>query len=69
VPELVISGETGELVPPDDPEALAAAIRKLLLDPDRRARLAEAGFQRVRTHFAAKRGIDDLECRFKRDPL
>ncbi|HEY4164433.1 MAG TPA: glycosyltransferase family 4 protein, partial [Dongiaceae bacterium] len=43
VPELVISGETGELVPPDDPEALAAAIRKLLLDPDRRARLAEAG--------------------------
>jgi glycosyltransferase involved in cell wall biosynthesis len=69
VPELVISGETGELVPPDDPEALAAAIRKLLLDPDRRARLAEAGFQRVRTHFAAKRGIDDLECRLKRDPL
>jgi glycosyltransferase involved in cell wall biosynthesis len=67
VPELVIAGETGALVPPDDVEALAGAIRDLLQDPERRARLAEAGFARVRAHFVAKRGIDDLERRFNTD--
>jgi glycosyltransferase involved in cell wall biosynthesis len=69
VPELVISGETGELAPPDDPASFAAAIARLLRDPERRAREAEAGFQRVRAHFASVRGIDDLERRFRRDLL
>jgi len=65
IPELVIDGETGVLVPPDDAPALAAAIEALLRDPDRRARLAEAGTQRVRSAFAMDRGIDDLERRFQ----
>jgi glycosyltransferase involved in cell wall biosynthesis len=67
VPELVIEGETGLLVPPDRPEALAAAVLGLLRDPDRRARMAEAGFRRVHAHFAAQRGIEDLERRFNSD--
>ncbi len=33
VPEFVIDGETGLLVPPDDPVALAAALRRLVADP------------------------------------
>jgi non-specific protein-tyrosine kinase len=39
IPELVTDGETGLLVPPDDPAALAEAVTTLLADPDRRARM------------------------------
>jgi starch synthase len=39
IPELVTDGETGLLVPPDDPAALAEAVVTLLADPDRRARM------------------------------
>lgn len=41
--DLVTSGVTGELVPPEDPPALAAAIAGLLADPGRRARIGAAG--------------------------
>jgi glycosyltransferase involved in cell wall biosynthesis len=51
VPELVIDGETGLLVPPGDPDALAAAIRRLLEDPPLAHRLGEAGRVRVAEHF------------------
>jgi len=42
VPEVVRDGENGLLVPPDDPEALAAAIRRFFGDGELRRRLAEA---------------------------
>jgi len=42
VPEVVRDGENGLLVPPGDPAALAAAMRRLLDDPPLRARLAAA---------------------------
>jgi glycosyltransferase involved in cell wall biosynthesis len=64
IPELVIDGETGVLVPPDDAAALAQAIERLLRDRDSRARIAAAGFERVRSRFAMDRGIADLEQRF-----
>jgi glycosyltransferase involved in cell wall biosynthesis len=67
VPELVVDGETGALVPPDDPARLAEAIAGLLRDPTLRQRYAEAGFERVRRLFAAERGIEDLERRFGAD--
>jgi glycosyltransferase involved in cell wall biosynthesis len=43
--------ETGLLVPPDDPGALALAIGRLLDDPALRARLGAAGRQRVMSRF------------------
>jgi glycosyltransferase involved in cell wall biosynthesis len=42
LPEMVRDGETGVLVPPRDPEALAGAVGRLLVDRDQRASLAAA---------------------------
>jgi glycosyltransferase involved in cell wall biosynthesis len=42
LPEMVRDGETGVLVPPRDPEALAGAVGRLLVDRERRASLAAA---------------------------
>ncbi|HEX7485020.1 MAG TPA: glycosyltransferase, partial [Vicinamibacterales bacterium] len=44
IPEVVVDGETGLLVPPRDARALAAAILELLRDGTRRRQLADAGF-------------------------
>ena len=51
--ELVVDGETGLLVPPGDPEALADALNRILTDPSLARRLGEAGLNRVGTAFAA----------------
>jgi glycosyltransferase involved in cell wall biosynthesis len=51
VPDLVEDGVTGLLVEPQDPEALAAAVVELLRDPQRAARMGEAGRERRRREF------------------
>jgi glycosyltransferase involved in cell wall biosynthesis len=53
VAEAVLPEQTGLLVPPDDPAALAAAIRKLLGDEALRGRLGAAGRELVRSNFTA----------------
>lgn len=53
VPEVVLDGETGLLVPPEDPHALAEAILLLLRDDPLRERLGRAGQQRYRALFTA----------------
>jgi glycosyltransferase involved in cell wall biosynthesis len=44
--------ETGLVVPPRDPAALASALRRLISDPQLRARLGAAGRTRVLTEFS-----------------
>jgi glycosyltransferase involved in cell wall biosynthesis len=52
-PELVTDGETGLLVPPRHPEALAEALRRVLDDPELARRLGEAARARVAERFTA----------------
>lgn len=51
--ELIVSGESGVLVPPDDIEALSCALRGLLDDGELRARLGAAASARVDRLFTA----------------
>lgn len=51
--ELIVPGETGLLVPPHDPVALAAAVAALLADPARGRALGEAAYRRARRMFDA----------------
>jgi glycosyltransferase involved in cell wall biosynthesis len=50
--DVVLRDETGVLVPPEDPPALAGAIAALAADPVRRRRMGEAGRRRVLEHFS-----------------
>jgi glycosyltransferase involved in cell wall biosynthesis len=47
IPEIVAHEQTGLLVPPEQPEKLAAAMIRLVQDVDLRQRLAEAGYRQV----------------------
>jgi len=47
IPEVVADGETGLLVPPGDPAALAHALERLIDDPALRRRLGDAGRERA----------------------
>jgi glycosyltransferase involved in cell wall biosynthesis len=47
IPEVVVGGETGWLVPPEDPEALARALAEVLTDPAEARRRGEAGRRRI----------------------
>jgi len=55
VPECVVDGETGYLVEPGSPTALAEAIRALLYNPPLREQMGLAGYQRVSSEFSLER--------------
>jgi starch synthase len=51
IPEVVADGETGLLVPPDDPDALAESITALTRDRDRAKAMGAAGRERAQSQF------------------
>lgn len=60
-PEAVVDGETGLLVPPRNPEALATAILRLLGNSELRTRMGHAGRERVLNHFTIQRMVKRTE--------
>ena len=60
VPDAVREGETGILVDPDDPAAIAAGVNELLANPERRKQLGSAGRRAVETYYNWDRVARDL---------
>ena len=60
IPEVVRDGQEGLLVPPADTDALAAALTRLVADPEQGAAMGRAGRARVAECFAFARMIQEL---------
>jgi glycosyltransferase involved in cell wall biosynthesis len=60
IPEVIEDGVTGLLVPPDDPDALAAALVRLIDDPALRLRFGQAAKARVQALF----GVEQMVAAF-----
>ncbi len=58
LPEVVEDGVDGLIVPPGDPSALAAALRRLQDDPQLRSTMGRAAATRARTRFSEQAMID-----------
>ncbi|TME98539.1 MAG: glycosyltransferase, partial [Chloroflexi bacterium] len=65
IPEVVVDGETGLLVPAGDPVALADALAQLAHDPAMARRLGEAGRERLRQHFSIEKMVGDTELLYR----
>lgn len=66
VPEIVVDGETGFLVPPKDVDALASTLYRLLEDPNLRRRMGEAGRRRALAHFTESRMLAETAAVYAR---
>jgi len=60
IPDAVRDGETGFLVPPEEPAAFADAICRLLADPAAAQRMGQNGRRAVETYFNWDRVVRDL---------
>ena len=61
IPEVVVEGQTGFLVPPGKVEAMAQKIQQLLEDKEQAAQMGQAAAQQVRLNFDLKRMVADYE--------
>lgn len=60
VAEIMTDGETGVIVPPEDPQALARAIAELLSDDERARRLGQAARARIQERFTVAAHVDSV---------
>jgi glycosyltransferase involved in cell wall biosynthesis len=61
LPQIVRDGESGLLVPPENVDAMTAAIGRLVADPQLRARLAGNALAEVRERFDPSRYGEEME--------
>jgi glycosyltransferase involved in cell wall biosynthesis len=67
MPEIVVDGQTGYVVPPGDAEALAERTIRLLRDSTLREKFGQAARQRVAEKFTHQRMIKEMENLFQRE--
>jgi len=60
IPDIVVDGETGFVVPPGDASALADAVAALAADPERAAAMGRRGQARLESQFSVARQVDVL---------
>jgi glycosyltransferase involved in cell wall biosynthesis len=65
IPDVVLDGETGLLVPPRDRQALAAALERLAADGDLRRRLGQAGRAFVAEHYSWEDNTAQMEALYE----
>jgi glycosyltransferase involved in cell wall biosynthesis len=58
IPEMIVGEQTGLLVPPKSPRELAAAIDRLLADPQLAARMGAAARQRCEEMFSLEAHVN-----------
>ncbi len=61
MPEFIVPGETGDLVPVEDPAALARSIAAALGDPARLRRMGENARRRFNAHYGSAAAIGSIE--------
>jgi glycosyltransferase involved in cell wall biosynthesis len=66
IPEIVVDGETGILVPPRDADAVAKAVHRLHDDAAFRHRLTVQGRRHIETHFDGRKNTEKLLTEIKR---
>jgi glycosyltransferase involved in cell wall biosynthesis len=60
VPEMVVDGVTGLLVPPRDDDALLTALRRLIDDPGRRVQMGRRAREHMEDRYDMRRTVDAL---------
>jgi glycosyltransferase involved in cell wall biosynthesis len=65
LPELVVDGDTGFLVPPGDPSALASTLDRLLRDGDLRRRLGGSARRRQQSRHDLQKTVRSLELLYE----
>jgi glycosyltransferase involved in cell wall biosynthesis len=61
IPEVIVEGETGFMVPPRDVDSLYAAMRKVFENPGLCRRMGAAGRRRVESSFSLERMVRGVE--------
>ena len=65
IPEVVVDGETGVLIPAGDPLALAEGLSRLAMEPGLARQLGDAGRERLRRRFSVEKMVGDTELLYR----